>query len=975
MNHSDLPGGTVIIEPDFPLSPLQCSVPAVSVNSDSHAVFTSPTIHSAGSHAVFTSPTIHSAGRLCSAAEMLTVTAAHSRPTTTIVNCTEAHLVSSQLSCVTFPSAVYDKVRNLFCTSDSETNQNRLSDTLSSDTGQQNRQDDELVTEPNEIVCTTAASSVGSSTPLESSYVDAGRIPYTQSDVNVLAKVSAVTTADVPVMTSCINSSTSELHIANVYSLCNNVDMTTSPEVLQSLQSPSQRNYVKSSFSPSSTKHALQDIPNTFTKKSPTSGFKRKRSWHKEKNHESDVLFKENEKAKHAGKKRRLYKHDMLMEDQPQHLNSGDNVDKHFHREKSDVACFEVRSDNRPECETVISGHENLPTTLVSATVPVTSSLTANCSETSNNQAVDSINNAISSSSQNSVEITGVEFDVTQSAFSTETDLHTGRVASLGSSMPVVIVNKLSNILLEKELIGVKHRGVMAGENNQGIEMDRDVAVVVSTSSVSPRPPVPSTVSQSVTSVSILNPAVHVVSAEWPRSLNYTRNNPHNSKSLTGDKRPNDCVTDKLLNSSEHRTDNAAVRNLESEVSDKDLPEMHREDSAALKHAVGSDTIPEVLSVVASGSYHSSVVRPDNSLLVHSSSLYPSNDNSQRNVPETSKVPVCMSSMSSIRDGRTDIADDTNIPHHPRPRSTSLKEVRCQSSSGSTDLKSVSFDNTSDVNETTTVKDRDISRNKKRTLSRKKLQRRTSITSQARTSSTDHNKNVVTISGDIVDHHRLSTQTENTSSAAELCIPSQNTNESSSQSLLCAQKQSAGSYCLRNLTVSLCQFSAVGTPLLPSHSCSLHCRGRECCRVAEESLGYVPPKTKAGDIELSIGGDRKQLMHSEKCFPTNLIANVQLNTPNAHGEDRANRVLPAVSDMSDVCTSADAAVISGTETESKPSSNGSGKLTLPTPKNSLTSYQPANNSSSPAPVTESSLVSAASQPNYDVIQVLIFDSF
>jgi len=120
------------------------------------------------------------------------------------------------------------------------------------------------------------------------------------------------------------------------------------------------------------------------------------------------------------------------------------------------------------------------------------------------------------------------------------------------------------------------------------------------------------------------------------------------------------------------------------------------------------------------------------------------------------------------------------------------------------------------------------------------------------------------------------------------------------------------------------------------------------------------------------------LMQSERISPCNSIPNLKLTASTTCGKEQCSKVSPVALGMSDVYTSADAAAISGTETESKLSSsvpsNGSSKLTLPTPKNSLTCYQPANSLLSTAPASDSDLVSAESQvqPNFSIIQVLIF---
>jgi len=1036
VSRSDVADGTNVIQPDFPLSPLKCPAPAMPLNYDS------------------TSPAIHSAGGLCSKAEMLTVTAAHSRPTATVTDCTEAqvalHLESSQSSHVTFPSAVYDRVRNFLFTSDSEVNQNRLSDTFSSNTAsdnrQKNRRDDELVTEAAEIICTTAVSCNGDFSPLDSSYVDAGRMAYTESDANVLSKVSVVNAVAVPVITTgiennmselCITNvcslrnnvdiatidvlsnvnaadmpvmpenNTSELRITNVYSLCNNVDVLTSSEVAQSIQSPRQ---AKSSFSSSSSNIALQGGQDPCTKiklRSPTdntvtvdplSGSKRKRSLHKDNVHESDVLFKKAKKTKLASKRRQLYKDNMLMGDSIGEESQDCCTDVHF-SVYNDVGAHMHRGT---DSETVVSRCEILQPTLVPAGLPAPTSVTAGVSahtlvtaEYSSNAAIGSVTDAVTSC-QNLVEVTRVEFDAVQLALRAETDLNAQHVASVSHSMPLVLVNHQPQVSLEHQMQDVQHGQAVAGEPSGGIEIESDVATIVSTSTLSPA--VPScTVSRSIASVSVLNPTVHVTSVKWPSSLN----SPCSSQILTDDKRPSNCVTDELLDSVECRTD-IAVENNQPEVTDNHLPlclaERHGTDSAVAKLTLSTETSSEMLSVVVSESCHSPVVAHDESRVTHSSPLYPSTDaitgNCQKYTPETNKASVCVSSVSNTHSLRTDpmwlpAVDNTDIARRALHRSRSLNEISCQSSSSTTDLKSVSVDSTVDLvlcnsfmNKTGTVKDRDndwYSQNKKCNLSRKKFQRQTSMVSRAGTSITDHNKNDVTISKDMNDNRGLTSETpsrESTNSAAELCILSQSTDESNSQSLLCGQKQSGGSYCLPNVTVSVHRLSAVGTPFLPSHSCSLECRER--CRIAEESLGYHPPLTKANDIVSCMGCNKDQLMQSERISPCNSIPNLKLTASTTCGKEQCSKVSPVALGMSDVYTSADAAAISGTETESKLSSsvpsNGSSKLTLPTPKNSLTCYQPANSLLSTAPASDSDLVSAESQvqPNFSIIQVLIF---
>jgi len=980
VTRSDVPDGTIVIQPDFPLSPVRCAAPTKSVSSS-------------------TSPALHTASALHSEVVLLTVTAAESRPTTAVIDCSEA-----QASDIALPSAVYDRVRDLFCMSDSDMNQNRLLNTqssnTSSDTGQQNRHGNGLVTEAVGVICTTALSCSSDCSQLDSSYVDAGRMAYRESDVNVLSKVSVVSAADMPVMTTCIENHTAGLRITNIRSLRNNVDVTTSPEATECVQLPCQETCVKSSLSPSSTQSALKGGQSHFREKklrSPTGNFekidlssasKRKRAFYKENVHKCDPLFKKSDKTKRANKKRRLYNHNMLMEDeeQSQHLTTSVHVSLH-----NDGVGEHTPTER--DCETALSKCDMLHAVNVPASVLVpTSSLTAQSNEASSIRARDPISDVVASCS-NSVEVTQVEGDATQLALSTVSDLNTQPVTLLSSSMPIV-----PNISLEQQKQDMQHVRAVVTESVCGIEIQRDVAAAVSSSAMSL--PVSSDrvcpVNWSVADVTILNTAASVISAEWPRSLNNARV----SQMLTDSKKPSSCVPDKLLSNIECGTGIAAGETSQPEVATS-MTEGHGNDSAVAKHTV--DVSAEMLSEVVSESCHDPVVTHDDGIaqLAHTSTLYPGNDivtgSSQRNTPETSAASVCVSAVSNRHDTRTGLIqlstgdNNTAVAHRLLHRSTSLKEIGPQTCNGTADLKSVSFNNTVDLgpsssflNETGTMQDCDIdrySRNKKRNLSRQKFRRRTSIMSRAQASSTDHSKDVVTVSSDVGDRNGLTSETqsiENTSSLVALCVPSQRTNESSSQSLLCAQKQSGGSYHLPNITVSGCCLSAIETPFPPKHSCSLKCRER--CLVADESLGYRRPSTKADDIVSCVRGHKDQLKQSERCSPSDLIDGLNLNTSNTCQKEQSNRVLPATSGRSDVSTSVDAAIISVTETESKQSlsvpSNGSGRLTLPTPKNSLTSYQPASSLPSAAPVSDS-LVSTASQvqPNYAVIQVLIFFTF
>ena len=893
VSRSDVPDCTIVIQPDFPLSPLRCAAPAVTVNSNCSNVFTSPVIHSAG--------------RLCSEVEMLTINAAHSRPTTTV--CSEAQvglcLASSQSPDVTLPSAVYDRIRNLFCMSDSEMNQNRLSDTLSNstaDTRQQNQSVDELPTEADEIIGTSAVSCNGGFSPLDSSYVDVGRMAYTQSDVNV------VSAADVPVMTTCIENNTTRLRITNVRTLSNNMDMVTSPEITHSSQLPHQETYVKGRLS-SRSKNASQGDQSPFRAKKlksptdnaicldPSSGSNQKRSTCRKTESKCGALFKQTEKTKRACKKRKLYRHNMLVEDIAEEQAPHETGSACVSRYNIDVDADTNRKKGR---ETVVSGREISP-----AAAALPTSQAADCSETSTDQAVDYVNKAVASG-QNSVEVTRVKFDATQPVLNSKTDLNTRHAVSLSQCPPAGLVHKLS---LEQQIEVVQHDQAIVAETSRGTEVECEVAAVVSTSASVLRDAL-CTVNSHVASVSVPSPAVCLTSAEWPMSLS-----------------------------------NACNRWVSADSS--------------------SDTVPS-----------------SSDTLLSSSDSVP--DRSQRNTPETNEVPVCMLSVSNTRDPEADpillpSGDNADVAQYSFHQSKSHKECSRQSHSSSENVKSVSLANTVDrpLRETETVKDRDVDRclpNKRRNLSsKKKFDTQTSMVTRARTNMTDRDSNVVTLRRDINDDGETQSR-ENTSSAsaARPCVPSRSADESNSPSLLCGQKQSGGSYCLPHITMSGCCLSALGTPFPPSHSCS-----KQRCHVAEESYGYHPSSTKADEIVTSAAGNRRQLMHSERRSSSESVADSELNTSNACRKEQSCRTLPTASGMSDVCTSSNAAIMSGTKQSLSVPSNGSSRLTLPTPKNSLPCYQQASSLPSAAAVSNSSVVSAASQvrPNYAAIQVFIFYSF
>ena len=993
VSRADVPDGTVVIQPDFPLSPLQCAAPAVPVNSDCGIAFTSPAIHSGG--------------RLCTEAEIVAVTAPQCRDATCVVDCTEAHdglhVISPVSSDVGLPSAVYDRVRDLFCMS--EVHQNRLSDTLSNSTAsdgrQQNRCVDELVTEAGETVCTIAVSCSGDPTPLDSSYVDTGRMAYLGSDANSLATTSVVSAANAPVVSACVEnveSNIGELRIASVYSLQNIVDIAASSEVTQSVLSPCQETYVISNLPCSSAKNSHPGGQNPVTKKKMTSpadnsvhlnpliGLKRKRlSLREEAEHKSDALFRRTDKMKRGSKKRRLYKHNMLMEDglmeeQSQNIDTNVHIDiyndgdaGHMPREMSDEP---VRNHILSNCETVLSNDEiPSPTpTLVAAVVSMPTS------QTSANPAVASVND-ISESCRNLVEVTGVEFDTKEIVVSNKTNVNTHQVTSLQQSIPA---DECAHVSLEQQIREVQHGTAVTAGTDHRTNTEYDVATVVSTSVLSL--PVPNNglgiASASITGVSVLSPNF----VECPRPLN----NLCNSEILAGDGISTECANGELLDIAEHTADVAAVDNSQVEVTDAQstLCETDsRTDSAVVNHRVSVETSSEILSSVAA---ESKLVRHDDNTQAHGSPHHPANDAVGRSTVETNEQPICVSSLSNTRDPRTDPADNnTDVAYHLLDRSRSQKEIDRHSCSRTANLKSVSSSSAidlapcnNDLNELRTITDRDndwYSQSTKQSLSRNKFRRQTGMTCRARTNSTDHNKNIVDVSRDTSDCHGLTSETnceEKTSSTTGPCIPSETTNEGSSQSLLCGQKQSGGSYCLPDITESVCRLSAIGTPFPPSNSCSLQCRER--CRIAEESLGYCRPSIKA-DSDWS-GGCSGQLMQLERRSTSDLIASFKSNTSSTCSKEQSSGVAPPVSGMSDVpvCTSADAAVVSGTETESKRSSSmpsgGSSKLTLPTPKNSLTCYQLAKSSPPVAAANDSSLVTAASQvqPNYVLIQVLLF---
>jgi len=980
VSRADVPECTVVIQPDFPLSPLQCSAPAVSVSSNCDSVLMSPVIHQAG--------------RLCSEAQTVTITATQARPTTNVTDCTEAHrglhAISSTSSDVSLPSAVYDRVRELFCTSDSELHKNRLSDTLlnstASDGWQQNRHDGELVFEAGDIICTTAMSCSSDPSPLNSSYVDAGRMAYLETDVRSLSTASVVSAAGVPVMTTSVENvvnNIGELRITRVCSLQNDVavNTVTSFEVTQSIQSHKSSQLGGQS---SDTNKKLRSPEENSLKLNPFPGSKWKRSsLPKKTEHESHVLFKHKNQTKHGSKKRRLYNHTMLVEDnaveeQSQNVDANlhvdtcnDNVDGHARRDKKSEK--QVRNDILPSYETVPS-NDDIPSVLMVAAVSLPTS------QTSSNPVITVSD--MTEPCSNLMEVTGVESDTKQlpDAVNNKTDLNAQQVTLCNESFPAVAVDECSHISLEQQTHEVQHDpAVMAGTDRM-TDTECDVAAVVS-SSVVPNYGL-CVVSASVADISVPSPNV----VECRRSLN----NPCNSQILTGDGRLTNYVNGEMLDSIEHMAGIAAVENAQAEVTCINPPlcetDRSKSDSAVKKHTLNIEKSSDMLSSVVAESDRCPLVRHDDNLQANDDFPQHSiNDalasSTQGNNQKTSDEPVNVSSVSNTHDSQTHPADNnTNVAKHSLDRIKPLKDTDCRSCSGASDLNFVFSASApcNTVNEFGTF-DWYSQQNTKRNMLQKKLRRRTTMTSLARTSSTDHNKNTVPINCDKNDHHELMSGVhceEKTSSSAGLCITSETTNEGSSPSLQCGQKQSDGSYCLPDITVSMCRLSAVGTPFPPSHSCSLHCR--EQCRIAEESLGYCQPSTKADDGRS--GGSSDHLMQSERHSTSDLIASS--NVSSTYSIEKFSGVVAPISVSSDVvvCTSADAAVVSATATESKQSSTSSGgisKLTLPTPKNSLTSYQPANRSSPAVAASDSSLATATSQvqPNYGLIQVSLFIIF
>ena len=998
VSRADVPDDVVVIQPDFPVSPLHCVAPAVHVSGDCGRVFASPVIHSAG--------------RLSSEAEMITVTAAHSRPTTSIVDCIEAHdglhVTSSSSSEVNLPSAVYNRVRDLFCKSDTEVHHNRLLDTSSNNTSsggmQQNRCDDELVPAAGEIICTIALSCISDPSPLDSSYVDAGRIAYLGSDVNSLSTASVMNAADVPVVTACIENvvnNVGELRIAGVFSLQNDVDVTASSEMTQSIQLCCQETYANSTLSCISAKNPQLD-GQTVTKRklrspagssvhlNPLSGSKRKRlSLHKEILNKSDVLFKKTEKAKCGSKKRRLYKQNMLMEEgivagQSQNLDANfhvdmynGDVDGHLHGEKKSEQ--PVRDDILSNCESELSSVE----VTSSASTSVPAAVSVSTSQISSNLAIASVD-GVSESCQNLVEVTRIESFTKQLAINNKTGLKSQHVKSLRKSSPAVVVDECSRISSGEQIQEIQRSTTVVAGTDLMNSTECDVTAVFSTSVLSPA------VSNSglciVTGSVAAVPSPNIVGC--PVSLNDARN----IQMLTVDGRLTSCVNVELSDTVEHRADGAAVDDAPAVVTDTHSvsceTSRNRTDVAATKHTrtVSIETSLEMLSSVTAESDCSPLVRHDNDTWIPGCPQYSSNDaiasNTQKHNLEASKELISVSSVSNTHHPGTDPADsNSNVAYHSLGRSTSQKEVDFPGCSGITDLKSVSSARAVDfepcnsaLNESGTIRDRDFD-----DFDWKKVQRRTTMTSAARISSTGHNKNVVDVCHDTSDRHELTSEVhceEKTSSVEGLCITSEITNEGSSQSLLCGQKQSGGSYFLPDITASVCRISAVGTPFLASHSCSLQCRER--CRIAEESLGYCRTSTTTDDD--GSGGRNCQLIQSERRSTSDLIASFKSNTSSTCRNQQSSGVVTPVSGMSDVpvCISANAAVVSDAEAESKQSSSvpsvGTSKLTLPTPKNSLTCYQPVTSSPAAAAASDESLATASSQvqPNYVLIQVSLF---
>jgi len=470
VNHFDVPYGTIVIQPDFPLSPLHGTAPAIPVSD--------------------ISPTVQS-----SEAEMCIVTPAQSRPITSVIDST--HSLSSH---VTLPSAVFDRIHDLFCVSNSDVNQNRFLDTVSgstaSDAGQLNRSGEELVTDVVQAVFTAAMSCSGDFSPLDSSYVDAGRMAYTESDINVGSEVCVVTAGDAPVLAASIKNSTTELRISNIRSLRNNTNITL-PEVTS----------VKSSFLPSKAKNALKGDQIHCREKnlrSPTdnsakfnlkSGSKRKQSLRKQNAPKSDVLFKQTEKVKCVSKKRRLYRGNMLMEGDMGEQSHQIGTDVHVSLCKDDVETHMHRQRDG----------KILPPTSASAAVSVPLSLTRDGDKTSTYPAVHSVNDVIVSS-PDSVEVTGIQSGARWLIDATQ------HVVPFGDA--ILIVSPTSSA---QQVQDVQYGRAVTAKTSQGLETERGVADVVTMSAIS----VPVSgdrvcaVSGSVDIVSLPKPTVCVPSSEY----------------------------------------------------------------------------------------------------------------------------------------------------------------------------------------------------------------------------------------------------------------------------------------------------------------------------------------------------------------------------------------------------------------------------------------------------------------------------
>jgi len=950
VSHGDVPlDGAVIIRPDFPLSPLRRSASVLPVHSDCHSMFTSPAIYSSG--------------ELCSAAAVVTVTAANSRPKMTVTDFTETRLglrvASAEWSGVSIPSAVYDKVQDLFW--NTEFTQNRLPDkfSTSSDSSikQQSRQSNELVSEVEEVACTAAASCVADLSPLASSYVDAGRVAFVAADVNLLPQASVINATEMHDITESVE----DYGIVDVRSLRNSSDVFAPPGVVQSSQSPSEGVHVKSTCSSGSASSG----PSPFVKRklrapadvsvAPLSGTKRKRSLlPKDNKHESDVLYMRAKKSKEANKKRRLFKPDMLMEeaDGEEHSKhscsdargtvSNDDADTWKRAAKKFLQ--PVLSDGSSSCKIIVSSHEMLHHVPVAALA--STSQAADCSQISGKPSSASVANQ---SCQNSVDVTRI---------TTETVARTG----LSSRGVTLLQCSGSEVLADDRCNMLKHVQIVKCDPQtdpgirSGIDTEHDVAAVLPMSTSSQPLPGNRLVTESVSGVFVPN------SAAAADDISLSVNNLCSSRVSACDEGPVHCAI-RELSDNERVESVIAVESPQLEASNMMLPayetESGRNDSGVEKNVVNTETSSAVTTVVRSASH-----RCNNNILADH---YPKTDTvaskRRKNVTEVGESLDSRSSCNTPDPMTAPVSlltdSSTDVVHCPLRQSTSLNELSRPSCSVAGDSKYISFGSTVDssshgssAHETGIGGDHSWHlQNEKPNLSRKKLQKQKSTTTrELKANDADHNENIVIVSdNDSSLHRHCAAETESEEGAGT--SSGHTTNGSNSQSLLCGQKQPDGSYCLPDVAASLSRVSAIGTPFPRSHSCSLQCRER--CRVAEESLG-CRRSVKPDDVSC-VGDNSGHLRQSKRCLPTELSV--------AGGTLAASELSPPVSDS--------------ISAQSKQSTNGSSRLTLPTPKNSLTCYQPPTTLATTAPVSDSSLVSVASQlqPDYAAIQVLPFYRF